>query len=73
LPTAHSVVNCCIKWLSMLSNNKSTNNTAAIITTWCLYCCTKVSLGLLLLVEVQWRCKEDNGGIFCLLLSLGSC
>jgi hypothetical protein len=34
---------CCIKWLSMVSNNKSTNNTASIVTTWCLYCRTKLT------------------------------
>jgi hypothetical protein len=44
---------CCNKWLSMLSNYKSTNNTASIITTWCLYYRTKVSLVMLLFKVLQ--------------------
>jgi hypothetical protein len=42
-------------------NNKNQNNTASIITAWCLYCHTKVSLVILLLKELQQGCDEGHG------------
>jgi hypothetical protein len=69
-------VDCCIKWLLMVSNNKSTNDSASIITTRCRYCGTKVSLVMLVLFKVlQQGWKQDNGmgkRNFSVVLSRGS-
>jgi hypothetical protein len=41
------------KWQRWLSSAASTNNTASIISTWCIYCGTKVSLVMLLWKVLQ--------------------
>jgi hypothetical protein len=56
-------VNWNKKWYWWLSNTKYSNNTASIITAWCLYCRTEVSLGSLLLKVLLQGCSEDNGKV----------